>query len=589
MNSPVQKIKECLKIEDVISSYIKLEKTGANYKAKCPFHNEKTPSFFVSPSRESYYCFGCGAKGDIFTFVEQFEGLDFKGALTLLAKRAGVSLSMWKREDNVESSLLDRLYKVMEEAERYFFEELKNQKEAKDYLKKRGITNKTIEDFRIGFAKNDWHCLYNHLKEKFSDEEIEKAGLIKKSEKSSEGGNIYYDRFRSRIMFPIRDSSGRVVAFSGRIFPHNDKEGKYINSPATPIFKKSSVLYGIDKAKDSIRKNDFSIVVEGQFDLLMSHQAGFRNTVATLGTALTDKDTEENDKANNFGIIKRISQNIVFVFDSDKAGFMASQRAAITALSYDMNVKGADIGEGLDPADLILQKGVDAWRSVIRNAKHIIEFLLEKYTSDFSSNDSLKTKMEIENKIIPFLMFIENPVKKSHFISIISHKTGIREEDIRELLKKRGREKEEEERSEIKPKEENFLRKDYILRRLMGIILWQKSAKKPIIKAEDILAKITEITNFSTEELLAKAEENNLDLIFEAEVFYEKKEDISTDIKEMIDNLEEEFLKNSLSEKMKELYIVETQKDKLKVDRILNEISEINKKIQKIKNSRNKI
>lgn len=589
MNSPVQKIKECLKIEDVISSYIKLEKTGANYKAKCPFHNEKTPSFFVSPSRESYYCFGCGAKGDIFTFVEQFEGLDFKGALTLLAKRAGVSLSLWKNENSVESSLLDRLYKVMEEAERYFFEELKNQKEAKDYLKKRGITNKTIEDFRIGFAKNDWHCLYNHLKRNFSDEEIEKAGLIKKSEKSSEGNNIYYDRFRSRIMFPIRDSSGRVVAFSGRIFPHNDKEGKYINSPITPIFKKSSVLYGIDKAKDSIRKNDFSIVVEGQFDLLMSHQAGFRNTVATLGTALTDKDTEENDKANNFGIIKRISQNIVFVFDSDKAGFMASQRAAITALSYDMNVKGADIGEGLDPADLILQKGVDAWRSVIRNAKHIIEFLLEKYTSDFSSNDSLKTKMEIENKIIPFLMFIENPVKKSHFISIISHKTGIREEDIRELLEKKGREKREEERNEIKPKEENFLRKDYILRRLMGIILWQKSVKKPIIKTEDILAKITEITNFSTEELLTKAEENNSDLIFEAEVFYEKKEDISTDIKEMINNLEEEFLKNSLSEKMKELYIIETQKDKLKVDRILNEISEINKKIQKIKNSRNKI
>jgi DNA primase len=215
MNSPVSKIKERLTIEEVVSSYIKLDKAGSNLKARCPFHNEKTPSFFISPDRGTYYCFGCGASGDIFTFVEEFEGLDFKGALKMLADRAGVPLEHFNPKEESEK---EKLYRVMEEATLYFENNLntlslQERDGVRSYLKSRGVNEKSIKDFRIGYAILDWRLLYSHLRTKgFSDTEIEKAGLAKKAEKGM------YDRFRGRVMFPIADSSGRVIAFSGRIF-----------------------------------------------------------------------------------------------------------------------------------------------------------------------------------------------------------------------------------------------------------------------------------------------------------------------------------------------------------------------------------
>src|SRR3990167_4113988 len=238
MNSPVAKIKERLSIEDVVSSYIKLERAGANLKAKCPFHNEKTPSFFVSPSRSSYYCFGCGASGDIFTFVEEFEGLDFKGALKILADKSGVVLEVYTKEAKekesekeklyraMEESEKEKLYRAMEESAKFFESNLKEAKDAETYLKSRGLNEQSIKDFQIGFIKNDWRLLYSHLKNKgFSDIEIEKAGLAKKTDKG------FYDRFRGRIIFPISDTSGRVIAFSGRLLVDDGKSAKYLNSP----------------------------------------------------------------------------------------------------------------------------------------------------------------------------------------------------------------------------------------------------------------------------------------------------------------------------------------------------------------------
>ncbi|MCF7834221.1 MAG: DNA primase [Candidatus Pacebacteria bacterium] len=591
-STPVQKIKERLSIEEVISSYIKLEQIGANLKARCPFHNEKSPSFFVSPDRNSYYCFGCGAKGDIFTFVEEFEGLDFKGALKLLAEKAGVSLSEFKKENVAEISEKEKLYSIMEKAEEYFVANLKNENEALEYLKQRGVSEKTVTDFRIGFAKSEWRGIDENLGKFFSKIDLEKAGLIKKTEKG------YYDRFRSRIMFPIKDSSGRTIAFSGRLFV-NEKDknegnklaegAKYINSPETPIFKKSSVLFGIDRAKDSIRKNDFSIIVEGQFDLIMSHQAGFRNTVATSGTALSEKDQSEDYKVNSLGLIKRLSQNVVFVFDPDKAGFAASMRAASIALALDMNVKASDIGEGIDPADLIAQKGVDAWKEVIRNAKHIIEFLLDKFISNISK-DQLKMKLEVESKILPYLVYIQNPVKKSHFISVISHKTGIREEDIREILKSKFTDEKQYENNEDKildKKTDSILfKKDYILRRLLGIILWQKSLAQNTLPLEDIVQKLQVILNKKIEDVLLDFENDTSDLIFEAENFYNIGTDLNQDVKEMLANLEEENLKIMLSQKMLDLQFAEKKSDKDKINILLKEIGDLNNQVQNIKSGR---
>ena len=594
MNSPVEQIKERLSIEEVVSSYIKLDRAGANLKAKCPFCNEKTPSFFVSPDRGSYYCFGCGASGDIFTFVEEFEGLDFKGALKLLAERAGVTLERYSKEEGESISEKERLYKAMEESTLYFENNLKDNKDAIGYLKSRGLTEKSIKDFNIGFAKDDWRTLYSHLKTKgFTDNEIERAGLAKKPDQEAGKQNkAMYDRFRGRIMFPIADSSGRIIAFSGRLFVDDGKSAKYLNSPETPIFSKSAVLYGLDKAKESIRKNNFSIVVEGQFDLILSHQAGFKNTVATSGTALVDSDKLEDNTINNLGLISRLSQNIIFIFDSDKAGFAASMRTVPIVLKklelYDMNVKATQIPEGMDPADLISKKGPDAWREVIRNSKHIIELLVDNYKLLNKNNDVLKSKLYINDKIIPYLAFINNPVKKSHFISLISNNSGISENDIRERLKKIEQEFKYE-KKEIEEAEESLkqiYRKDYILRKLLGIILWQKTLKIQNLNADGLLKEIAEIFKITIDEVLEKAKENKQDLIFEAEVFYGGDADIKKDSVELLSNLKEEYLKEELATKMRELNIAERDGDMEKSKKFLKECQVLNKRIQDIKNGR---
>jgi len=614
MNSPVQKIKESLGIEEVVSSYMKLEPAGSNLKAKCPFHNEKTPSFFVSPLRGSFYCFGCGASGDIFTFVEEFEGLDFKGALKLLADKAGIQLEAYSKGREETESEKEKLYRAMEEATLYFKNNLKETKEVLEYLKSRGLTDKSVEDFRIGFAMNDWRSLYGHLKNKgFTDSEIEKAGLIKNPLPASperegefpsplgrEGRG--YDRFRGRIMFPIADTSGRVIAFSGRLFVDDGKSAKYLNSPDTPIFKKSSILYGLDKAKQSIRKNDFSIVVEGQFDLILSHQAGFKNTVATSGTSLTGSDRSLDDTTNNLGMISHLSENIVFVFDGDKAGLAASERATPIGLALfkDMNVKAASLPLGVDPADLISRNGVDAWKEVIRNSKHIIEFLVDRYITDIQSKDSLKIKLNIEKKIIPYLELIQNPIKKSHFISMISNKSGVREDDIRDILNKSNKPDLIKE-SDTVEKSSNMFRKDYILRKLLGIILWQKTVKVPTPEGvgiptasvgkqntdvDAILKEIAEILNIKEDQVLKETEKNKEDLIFEAEVFYGGDANLEKDVAELLNNLREEFLKEELFKKMQELRVVEEKKDTDKTSEVLKQINEINNKIQDIKNKK---
>ena len=589
MNSPVQQIKERLSIEEVVSSYIKLEKAGANLKAKCPFHNEKTPSFFISPGRGSYYCFGCGAGGDIFTFVEEFEGLDFRGALKLLAEKAGVKLEQYnpKVEDEKE-----KLYRIMEEATTYFENNLKENAEVLAYLRTRGLEERSIKDFRIGYAILDWRRLYDHLKAKgFSDVEIEKAGLAKKPEDRS---RAMYDRFRGRIMFPIADSSGRIIAFSGRLFIDDGKGAKYLNSPETPIFNKSAVLYGLDRAKDSIRKNNFSILVEGQMDLVLSHQAGYKNTIATSGTALADSTISKEKIVTNLGLVRRLSSNIVLAFDADRAGFNAANRAGRIALSLGMDVKVAEMPEGVDPADLISDKisgGPDAWREVIKNSKHIIEFVLARVLRD-SKGDMRKVGREIKSVILPFVDALESSIEKSHFLKKISDLSSIPGSALEDDLRKIPIQTEEVIESggeQVLKNEVVKFRKDYILRKLLGIILWQRTLKEQILDTDGILKEIGQILNVAGNEVLEKVKENKDDLIFEAEVFYEglpaQTGDINVkkDVEELLRNLKEESLKEELAGKMRELNLAEQAGDKERSSQILKECQEINKKIRENK------
>lgn len=574
MNSPVPKIKERLSIEEVVSSYIKLEKVGTNLKARCPFHNEKTPSFFVSVDRGTYYCFGCGASGDIFTFVEEFEGLDFKGALKMLADRAGVPLLPYSKDQKEAESEKEKLYRAMEEACLYFENNLKENKEALEYLKSRGLNEKSIKDFRIGFAKLDWRLLYLHLKDKgFSDNEIERAGLAKKPD---DANKAMYDRFRGRIMFPIADSSGRVVAFSGRIFVDDGKSAKYLNSPETPIFSKNAVLYGIDKAKDSIRKNNFSVLVEGQMDLILSHQAGYRNTIATSGTALSDSTVSKENVVSNLGLVRRLSSNLVLSFDADKAGTNATVRAGKIALSLDMDVKVVEMPEGVDPADLISKSGVSAWREAIKNSKHIIEFLLNKVLKNYK-DDGRKAGREIKEKILPFVNALGSSIEKTYFLKKISDLSSISLEALEDDLKKIEQEfkYETEEIKEVGNTLAKIHRKDRIERNLLGIGFWQQTLTEPKVDFKKIFEKLGAIEE--------KYKDNKEDIIFEAEISHMNNENLEKDVAEMFLNFDEEIINEELNKKMTELKRVPNEEVGKK---ILQEINELIKKKENIKNGR---
>ena len=574
MSSSVDQIKSRIDILSLVSSYMKLDKAGASWKGKCPFHNEKTPSFFVSPERGSYYCFGCQASGDIFTFVEEFEGLDFKGALRLLADRAGVQLDAYNKEDKETKSEKEILYRAMEEATKFFENNLKDSKQAQEYLKSRGLTEKSIKDFRIGFAILDWRKLYDYLKSKnFTDGEIEKAGLAKKPEDTQKA---MYDRFRGRIMFPISDSSGRIIAFSGRILVDDGKSAKYLNSPETPIFNKSSVLFGIDKAKDSIRKNNFSILVEGQMDLVLSHQAGYKNTVATSGTALSDSTVSKENAISNLGLVRRLSPNIVLAFDADKAGFNASNRAGKIALSLEMDVKVVSLPEGVDPADLVLKGGSDAWKEAIRKSKHIIEFILDKVLKD-SGGDTRKNGREIKDVILPYVNALNSSIEKMHFIKFISDKSGIAEKALMDDLSKVQSElKSETEETKIAQENvEKKLRKDPIERRLLGIAFWQESLQSKIIDPEIIFKKLSKVKE--------TYKDKKEDLIYEAEEFYLNNKNLQKDVDEMLLNIEEEYLNEELVRTMIEFKNLKDKKEEIE---ILKKINEINKRKEKIKNSR---
>ncbi len=550
-SSNVDKIKERLGIEEVISSYIKLEKAGKNLKGRCPFHNEKTPSFFVTPERGSYYCFGCGAKGDIFSFVEQFEGLDFMGALKLLAQRAGIELD-YDKNNQEHKSEKEKLLSIMEEATVFFELGLKNSKEAQDYLKNRGLKTETIKNFRIGYIPNDWRLLYTYLKnKKFNDSDIEKAGLIKKPEEAGKG---YYDRFRGRIMFPIADSSGRIIAFSGRIVIDDGKSAKYLNSPDTILFNKSTVLYGIDKAKQDIRIKNYSILVEGQMDLVLSHQAGIKNTVAVSGTALADTLISKENVINNLGIVKRLSNNIILAFDSDNAGRKAAMRSARIALGLGMDVKIADLPDGKDPADLVLADP-ESWKNVLRNSKPVVEFQLDTVLLKTTAQklDPRNLPRELRENVFPFIAPLTGAMEKAHYIKMIKERTGLSEESIIEDLKNSiaSMENEVKEIKEVEKQKNNSSRLDFISKKLFGLIFYLE--KNPIsdIDIEIYKNNIKEILGEKYKDFMSKMEIFKDELILEAEVTFGDPKDLKKDLKELMINFEDDLIREEFSEAMK--------------------------------------
>lgn len=438
MSKEIEQIKDRLDIVDLVGSYVKLDKAGKNYKAKCPFHNEKTASFMVSPDRQYFYCFGCQAKGDIFEFVQKFEGLEFKEALKILAAKAGVPLTQYKKENKEEESKKERLLKVLEEATKIYENLLCGHQmstEITKYLKNRGLKEETIKKWRIGWAPLEWRTILNGLTERgFKENELLETGLVKKTEDltAQAGRTKIYDVFRGRIMFPIFDIAGRVIAFSGRLFIPPFSQGaslvtkeapwgeapKYVNSPETELFKKSETLYGLHLAKSEIRRLDYTVLVEGQIDLVLSHQAGVKNTVASSGTALTESHLRK---------IQKLSNRCIIACDADEAGKAAARRSGELALALGMEVKLASLPEGEDPASVI-QKSENEWKELLKNSVNLVEFALDEAARKYPKQTELIK--EFNQSVIPLLSSIQGEMLRSEMVSLASRKTKIPEKGI---------------------------------------------------------------------------------------------------------------------------------------------------------------
>lgn len=583
MSSSVEQIKERLSIEEVVGSYIKLERAGNSLKAKCPFHNEKTPSFFVSPDRGSYYCFGCGAKGDIFTFVQEFEGIDFLGALKILADKAGIQLEKFASKTGDKK---ERLYQLLETATFFLERNLQSEEIPLTYLKKRGLKDETIKNWKVGYVRDEWRSISDYLKSKgFTDEEMERAGITKTparpddiSSGRSGGEGKAYDRFRGRIMFPLFDSAGRVIAFSGRILHDDGQSAKYLNSPQTELFDKSKVLYGFDRAKQSIRKFDFSILVEGQMDLIMAHQAGFTNTVASSGTALTSEHLK---------LLKRISNKIIMSFDSDNAGAKAAERGWALALANGMDVKIAEIPKGYDPADLIL-KDKEEFKNVLKNSIFLIDFLLNRAQSEIQNKKKLWEN--IKNKILPYVYLLDGNTERSVYVKKISEMINIKEDFIWDDLKKVKLDEEFQNKNEgsenktIENEISNEILKNGSIEKSLAVILAKNEGEK--IDISQIMAKIKAIINDEKYQKFENEYKEKInELTFEAEGYYGKveRDKLQKETDYLILNLREEYFKKELEKLLMNLKVAEKEKTKDMISSISIRLKEIMQKLSEIK------
>ncbi|MCG2689991.1 DNA primase [Candidatus Parcubacteria bacterium] len=429
----VKQIKERLDIVEVVSSYLKLEKTGINMRACCPFHHENKPSFFVSPARQSFRCFGCSKGGDIFTFVQEIEGLEFGDALRILAKKAGVELQQYKANPELQTKK-QRLYEILEIACLFFEKQLEQTKVgnfALEYLKQRGLTEAIIKKFRLGFSplpkENNWRALSDFLVSRgYQREEVVEAGLAITSEKAK----TPYDRFRGRIMFPVFDLNSQVVGFGGRVFenpslPKQEEIAKYINIQNTPLYDKSRILYGLNFAKLAIRQKDFVILTEGYTDVIMSQQHGFENTIAVSGTALTPYHLQ---------IIKRYTNNILTAFDMDKAGGMATKRSIELAQQAGFEVKVITMQQEKDPADII-KENPQEWQKEIDTAKDIMDFYFQ---DAFTKNDekTAQGKKNIAETLLKEIKKIPSNILQSHFLKRLANLLKVSEEAVAEEFKK---------------------------------------------------------------------------------------------------------------------------------------------------------
>ncbi len=464
LNSQTEEIKSKLDIIDVISEYIQLKQAGVNWRACCPFHNEKTPSFMVSRDKQIWHCFGCGEGGDAFTFVQKIEGIEFPEALRILAEKAGVKL---KKVNPELASQRSKVLDINKLAAVFFHQVLLNSQEgkiARDYIEKRKLSPETVENFKLGYAPNSWDKLLNILiKKGFKENDIFLAGLVVKNEKSQ-----LYDRFRQRLMFPIFDHLGNVVGFTGRILDESkaDQGGKYINSPQTLIYNKSLIIFGLDKAKEEIKKQNLAVIVEGNMDVIASHQAGIKNVIASSGTALTLEQLK---------ILSRYTNNLALSFDADLAGQLAADRGIDIALSLGLNIKIIQLppnidGQAIKDPDDCIKKGINYWQEAIKQAVSIMDYYFIKVFGQFDLNDPL-AKKEIAAKLLKQIAKLNDKVEQDHWLVKLAQKLEVPENILRETFNKFINAKKEDNQPIIIDQPKNKNREILLAEQLLALLL----------------------------------------------------------------------------------------------------------------------
>lgn len=451
----IDQVRDKTDITEVIGRYIPLKRAGRNFKAPCPFHNEKTPSFMVSPAKQIFHCFGCGAGGNVFNFIMKYERLQFPEAVRSLAERAGINIPEPSQASSEAASLAQKLHQVNELAASFYQDNLLKTeygKMSREYMQNRGINRDVIEKFKLGYALKAWDGFINFAKRKgLTTAILEKTGLVLKKNNTS-----MYDRFRDRLIFPILDIKGKVKGFGGRVL--NEGMPKYMNSPETHIYNKGSHLYGLNLAWEDIRRSDEAVVVEGYLDLLTPYQHGSRNIVASLGTALT---------VDQIRLLKRFTNNIVTLFDADQAGEQATLRSLDLIIQEDMRVRVAELPSGADPDSFIRKYGKERFESAITNAQDLFDYKLKLLASKFNPK-STEGKAKIAEEMLPTIYKIKNAILKSEYMKKLAESLAIDREALKTELAK------------VKP--------DYSYRYKVDKKLEPVHSKKVIRHAERILA-----------------------------------------------------------------------------------------------------
>lgn len=591
MKDPVSEIKQHIDIADLIGTYLPLKKAGRNYRTTCPFHSEKTPSFMVSPELQIYKCFGCGEAGDIFSFVQKIEGIDFSAALEHLAERAGVKLE--KRSYDPQNQLKKQIFFINSLSAQFYHKILFSKKtgsSAIKYLKKdRGLKLETIKDFKIGYAPQTWDLLFRFLTKKgIKTEDMLAAGVVIKK-RESEG---YLDKFRGRIMFPLTGIDGKIVGFTGRAM--FNKEPKYLNTAETPVFYKTSFLYGLDKARVFL-KNEGVIFVEGQMDVIKAHQEGIKNVVASSGTALTE---------TQLNLLSRYTKDLNFCFDPDNAGITAMHRAIEMAEKQDFNIKVIPIPENFSDLDDLLTKDNSLAKKVIKKPIPIYDFFIAAALKKYDKKAPHDKKKILED-LAPRFSFIKNSVLIDHYTKELSKELDLSHETVAELFFKKSKNLTDQ---RIKEKIEDTISHEetkktspesYMVSLLLKADIDKTREHAYKLESEDffdtnIKTVFEELTRFLSSEKgelnikkFADSLKDELKDTFEALYLFDlgkivdDEKLLEREINDTIDRIKKIRIKSDLKNLTEQIKIAEKENNVKQIDKLTKEFDKLSKKLNK--------